>query len=100
MNLRKASSAIVFAVIVAGLSYTWAAGGRVFASPAAQAAAQPAAPAPQPRAGGQAPQPRPAASAPQTQRPAADQSNMAENVFKNIQVLKGIPVDEFLNTMG
>lgn len=25
---------------------------------------------------------------------------MAENVFKNIQVLKGIPVDDFLNTMG
>src|SRR5688572_15174733 len=25
---------------------------------------------------------------------------MAEQVFKNIQVLKGIPVDEFMNTMG
>ena len=25
---------------------------------------------------------------------------MAENVFKNIQVLKGIPVDDFLDTMG
>ena len=25
---------------------------------------------------------------------------MAEEVFKNIQVLKGIPVDEFMNTMG
>src|SRR5207253_1091703 len=25
---------------------------------------------------------------------------MAEDVFKNIQVLKGIPVDEFMNTMG
>ena len=25
---------------------------------------------------------------------------MAEEVFKNIQVLKGIPVDEFMGTMG
>ena len=28
------------------------------------------------------------------------QPPMAETVFKNIQVLKGIPVDDFLNTMG
>jgi photosynthetic reaction center cytochrome c subunit len=28
------------------------------------------------------------------------QPQMAENVFKNIQVLKGIPVDDFLDTMG
>jgi len=28
------------------------------------------------------------------------QAQMAENVFKNIQVLKGIPVDDFLDTMG
>jgi hypothetical protein len=27
-------------------------------------------------------------------------SQMAEDVFKNIQVLKGIPVDEFMGTMG
>ena len=25
---------------------------------------------------------------------------MAENVFKNVQVLKGIPVDQFMGTMG
>jgi hypothetical protein len=25
---------------------------------------------------------------------------MAEDVFKNVQILKGIPVDEFMNTMG
>ena len=25
---------------------------------------------------------------------------MAEDVFKNVQVLRGIPVDEFMNTMG
>ena len=25
---------------------------------------------------------------------------MAEDVFKNVQVLKGIPVDEFMDTMG
>jgi hypothetical protein len=31
---------------------------------------------------------------------AAQPSPMAEQVFKNIQVLKGIPVDEFMGTMG
>jgi hypothetical protein len=36
-------------------------------------------------AGGQAPAPRPA---------------MAEEVFKNVQILKGLPVDEFMGTMG
>jgi photosynthetic reaction center cytochrome c subunit len=30
----------------------------------------------------------------------AQRSQMAEEVFKNVQVLKGIPVDEFMNTMG
>src|SRR5499433_3115189 len=29
-----------------------------------------------------------------------DKSLMAEQVFKNIQALKGIPVDDFLQTMG
>jgi hypothetical protein len=29
-----------------------------------------------------------------------DQPQMAENVFKNVQVLKGIPVDEFMDAMG
>lgn len=37
---------------------------------------------------------RPAAPAAQTKPP------MAEDVFKNIQVLKGIPVDQFMGTMG
>ena len=36
-----------------------------------------------------------AAQAPAPQRPP-----MAEEVFKNVQVLKGIPVDEFMGTMG
>src|SRR6266699_3331697 len=31
---------------------------------------------------------------------AQDRPPMAESVFRNIQVLKGIPVDDFLNTMG
>src|SRR5438105_2219813 len=31
----------------------------------------------------------------QQQRP-----QMAEEVFKNVQILKGIPVDEFMDTMG
>jgi hypothetical protein len=34
------------------------------------------------------------------QAPPADRPQMAEEVFKNIQVLRGIPVDEFLDTMG
>jgi hypothetical protein len=33
-------------------------------------------------------------------QPAAQQPQMAETAFKNVQVLKGIPVDEFLGTMG
>lgn len=32
--------------------------------------------------------------------PAAQAPELAENVFKNIQVLKGIPADEFMDTMG
>jgi hypothetical protein len=31
---------------------------------------------------------------------AQDRPPVAENVFKNIQVLKGIPVDDFMDTMG
>jgi hypothetical protein len=34
------------------------------------------------------------------QAPAAPRAPMAEEVFKNIQVLKGIPVDQFMGTMG
>src|SRR2546425_8329081 len=30
----------------------------------------------------------------------AQKPQMAEDVFKNVQVLKGIPVDEFMGTMG
>src|SRR5579862_1392369 len=30
----------------------------------------------------------------------AQRPQMAEDVFKNVQVLKGIPVDEFMDTMG
>src|SRR5262245_61789622 len=41
-------------------------------------------------ASGQAGQPQA-----QAQRPP-----MAEDVFKNVQLLKGIPVDEFMDTMG
>lgn len=32
--------------------------------------------------------------------PPADRSPMAEEVFKNVTVLRGIPVDEFMGTMG
>ena len=38
----------------------------------------------------------PAASA----QPAAQRPQVAEDVFKNIQVLRGIPVNEFMDTMG
>src|SRR3990172_8166412 len=34
------------------------------------------------------------------QAPAAERPQMAENVYKNIQVLRGIPADQFLETMG
>src|SRR4051812_17248140 len=34
------------------------------------------------------------------QAPAGSKPLMSEQVFKNIQVLKGIPVDEFMGTMG
>jgi hypothetical protein len=34
------------------------------------------------------------------QSPAADKQPLAEEVFKNVQVLKGIPVSEFMATMG
>ena len=34
------------------------------------------------------------------QGPAAPRQPMAEDVFKNVQVLKGIPVDQFMGTMG
>ena len=34
------------------------------------------------------------------QAPAAAKPQMSEQAFKNIQVLKGIPVDEFMGTMG
>src|SRR5712691_9028092 len=34
------------------------------------------------------------------QAPSAPRAPMAEEVFKNIQVLKGIPVDEFMGMMG
>src|ERR1700722_14943911 len=32
--------------------------------------------------------------------PAQKPPQMAENVLKNVQVLKGIPLDEFMGTMG
>jgi photosynthetic reaction center cytochrome c subunit len=35
-----------------------------------------------------------------TQTPAAEKPAMSEQYFKNIQVLRGIPVDEFMDTMG
>jgi hypothetical protein len=41
-----------------------------------------------------------AVQAPATQGGQAQGVPMAENVFKNIQVLKGIPADEFMDTMG
>src|ERR1051326_4099225 len=34
------------------------------------------------------------------QRGAEPRPQMSEELFKNVQVLKGIPVDEFMETMG
>ena len=34
------------------------------------------------------------------QAPAGEQPPMAEEVFKNVQILKGIPIDQFMGTMG
>lgn len=33
-------------------------------------------------------------------QPADQRPKVAEDVFKNIQVLKGIPVNQFMDTMG
>jgi outer membrane lipoprotein-sorting protein len=41
-----------------------------------------------------------AAASTASQNPPADQPPMAENVYLNVQVLKGIPVDQFNDTMG
>jgi len=40
------------------------------------------------------------AQAPAAQPRSAADAPMSEQVFKNIQILKGIPVDEFMDTMG
>ena len=49
--------------------------------------------------GGQkAPAPKPRTAT--AQKPAAPKQPMAEDVLKNVQVLKGIPLDEFMGTMG
>src|SRR5690348_12393441 len=39
-------------------------------------------------------------STPATGQPAPPKQLMSEQAFKNVTVLKGIPVDEFMNTMG
>ena len=43
--------------------------------------------------------PNPAATSPASQA-GQQKPQMSEDVFKNVQVLKGIPVDEFMGTMG
>src|SRR5436190_9587971 len=47
------------------------------------------------RAGGNS-----APAAPQAAAPASPVGALSDQVFKNIQVLKGIPVDQFMGTMG
>jgi photosynthetic reaction center cytochrome c subunit len=54
---------------------------------------------PLPRANGQSAGQKTAAPQPAQQRP-AQKELMAEDVYKNIQVLKGIPENQFLSTMG
>ena len=83
MKLGTAPSAKVVALVAAaGIAFAWAIGGRVFAFAGRQTSPQPAPQTRQPRSSGE------------------DRPQMAENVFKNIQVLKGIPVDDFMDTMG
>lgn len=50
-------------------------------------------------AAGQAAQPKPAAATPAAAKRAPGPV-LAENYFKDVQVLKGIPVSEFMDTMG
>ena len=40
------------------------------------------------------------AAAVNAQTPSSLRAPMAEDVFKNVQILRGIPVDEFMDTMG
>lgn len=49
---------------------------------------------------GQAITPKPASAKPSAGTEPRQKPLLAEDVFKNVQVLKGIPVDEFMNTMG
>src|SRR5580658_7069209 len=50
--------------------------------------------------GGQKPPAAKPKSAPAAQKAPAPKPVMSEDFFKNVQVLKGIPVDEFMGTMG
>lgn len=47
-----------------------------------------------------APKPKTTAPAASAAQAAAHKAQMSEDVFKNVQALKGIPVDEFMGTMG
>jgi hypothetical protein len=46
------------------------------------------------------PRPAPRSASAQPEQRAADRRPLAEEVFKNIQVMKGVPVDEFMGSMG
>jgi photosynthetic reaction center cytochrome c subunit len=78
-------------LLIAGMAKGQAAqtGQRGTAAPAAQRGAAPAAPAATAAPRG--------AAAPASQ---AQRAPMSEEIFKNVTVLKGIPMDEFMDTMG
>src|SRR6185436_17486909 len=96
--------AAAFGAVALGALYL---GTVISATGQATPAARPAAPARQ--AAPAAPAARPSAAAPAAQRRPAAPSNpagtaqrplLAEQVFKNIKVYRGIPATEFMNIMG
>jgi outer membrane lipoprotein-sorting protein len=84
------TAAAVVPAVVTGVTIALSTGSLVHAQNTAPARPAPGRPA------GRGPQ-RPAATPPPAQGPKAP---MADEVFKNVQVLKGISVAEFMDTMG
>jgi hypothetical protein len=83
-NIRGGSLGVILAV--AGMAVVWLVG-ITFAAGGGQRGSQPA---------GQAG----AAGTPGSQTQTSDKPMLAEEAFKNVQVLRGIPVDDFMGTMG
>jgi hypothetical protein len=96
--MKRWSKGLVFAVTAMTVAWLTSI---AFASGAASTAGSPARPEPTIAPGSAVP----LHAAPRLKQVAAAQAatarpQMSEAVFKNVQVLKGIPVDEFMGTMG